>query len=247
MKDKPNNYLFVTNFPENSKAEELKNILQQFGEIKSFEAVKDLTGKNCAFEVYYENNHSANLAEKYLNNKEYDGFFLHLKTSKNFEEEEIDNKTLIITNLNQSLSQESLLSELEKFGHVMKLEMPLVNRNDSTDKQAKIFNLADNYLNILMGSVEKISEISTSKEKSKRSKLNFYFNYLNKIIEKFKETLYDFSSSISPESQINLLNNLLLEINFFLRKFFPETIINSIIKKEYDELANKIKSSKFFI
>lgn len=191
-----------------------------------------------------------NLAEKYLNNKEYEGFFLNLKTNKNFEEEQFDNKTLIIKNLNKSLSQESVLNELEKFGHIMKLEMPLINRINSDDKQAKIFNLADNYLNILISSVEKIngSEITknSKEQRIKRAKLNFYFNYLNKVILKFKEALYDFSESITPENQINLLNNLLLEINFFLKKFFPETIINSIIKKEYDELNKRTQNGKKF-
>jgi len=246
LKEKPNNYIFVTNFPCNTNPEDLKYILKQFGEIKNFESVKDLSGKICAFEVYYENNHSANLAEKYLNNKEYDGFFLQIKTSRNFEEEEIDNKTLIVSNLNQNLSQESLLNELEKYGHVIKLEMPLVNRVDSADKQGKIFNLADNYLNILMGSIENIDINSNQTQRSKKEKLNFYFIFLNKIIEKFKQQLYNYSDTLSPETHINILNNLLLEINFFLRKFFPDTIINSIIKQEYDELAEKINSGKIF-
>ena len=216
--------------------------MQQFGEIKSFEVIKDLTGKNSALEIYYQNDHSVNLAVKYVNNKEYDGYFLHVKSFRNWEEEEIDNKTLIIKNLNRSVSQEGVLNELEKYGHVLKLEMPLVNRINSADKQGKIFNLADNYLNILMGSIDKISETSKSDQIQKRAKLNFYFNYMNKIIEKFKATLYNNSDSITPETQINLLNNLLVEINFFLRKFFPDTIINSIIKQEYDELAKRIKS-----
>lgn len=249
MEQKPNNYIFVTNFPEDTDINILMNILKQFGEIKNFEIIKDLSGKNCALEVYFENSHSSNLAERYLNNKVYEDFYLHIKTSKNFEEEEIENKTLILSNLNQSLTHESLLNELEKYGHVMKLEMPLVNRTPSLDKQGQIFNLADNYLNILIGSIEKNENniLNTKEIISEKSKINFYFSYLNKVIEKFKDTLYNNSNSIPTETQFNILSNLLLEINFFLRKFFPDTIINSIIKQEYDELATKIRSGKFII
>ncbi len=124
----------------------------------------------------------------------------------------------------------------------MKFEMPMVNKAQTASKIGRIIDLGENYLSILTNSV---ADNTTDTDKNgdrnvinQKAKYNFYFNYLNKVISEFKNVLARHSDKISLESQVNLLNNLLVEINFFLRKFFPDIIVNSLIKDEFEEIES---------
>jgi hypothetical protein len=209
--------------------------------------VKDLNGENAAMEVFYEKDESAKLATKYLNNQNADDqHFLKIKLNKDSAKEEIDNKTLIIKNINPSLSQEAVFHELSSYGNIMKFEMPLVNKSQASTKIGRIMDLGENYLNILNNSVAENSDKNNVKNQiNQKAKFNFYFNYLNKVISEFKNVLAKHSDKISLENQVNVLNNLLVEINFFLRKFFPEIIVNSLIKQEFEEIEKINNKGKF--
>ncbi len=210
--------------------------------------VKDLNGENAALEVFYEKDESVKLALKYLNNKNYNNqHFLKIKSNKDSEKEEIDNKTVIIKNLSNSLSHNSLLHELSQYGHIIKFEMPLVNKIETANKIGRIIDLGENYLNILINTFEENSKNKiTSEQVNNKAKFNFYLNYLNKIIAEFKNVINNNSENISLENQVNILKNLLVEINFFLRKFFPDIVVNSLIKPELDEIEKMTPKGKFF-
>lgn len=214
--------------------------------------IKDLNGDNAAVEVFYEKDESVKLAIKYLNNQNSeDKHFLKLKSNKDSEKEEIDNKSVIIKNINPSLSQEAVFHELSEYGNIMKFEMPLINKTQAANKIGRIIDLGENYLNILTSSVAENTDKNNLKNQiNQKAKFNFYFNYLNKVISEFKIVLASHADKISLESQVNILNNLLVEINFFLRKFFPDIIVNSLIKEEF-EAIEKMNSNgnfnKFFI
>jgi len=227
--------------------EELIHLLEKYGPIASHNTVKDLNGENAAMEVFYEKDESAKLAIKYLNNKSADDqHFLKIKLNKDSAKEEIDNKTLIIKNINPSLSQEAVFHELSSYGNIMKFEMPLVNKSQASTKIGRIIDLGENYLNILNNSVAENSDKNNFKNQiNQKAKFNFYFNYLNKVIIEFKNVLAKHADKISLENQVNVLNNLLVEINFFLRKFFPDIIVNSLIKQEFEEIEKINIKSKF--
>lgn len=212
----------------------------------SHNTIKDLNGETAALEIFYEKDESAKLAIKYLNNQNSNNeHFLKIKSNKDAEKEEVDNKTLIVKNINLSLSQEAVFHELSAYGNIMKFEMPLVNKTQMATKIGRIIDLGENYLNILTNSVaENTDKINSRDLINQKAKFNFYFNYLNKVISEFKNVLASHSDQISLESQINLLNNLLVEINFFLRKFFPDVIVNSLIKEEFEEIEKMNGSIK---
>lgn len=234
----------VTNIDSFSEEDELIHLLERYGKVESHNFIKDLNGNNAGLEVLYEKDQDVNLALKYLNNKLInENHFLKIKTNKNFEEEEIDNKTLIVKNLNQSLSQEAVFNEISNYGHIIKFEMPLVNKIKNTNKINKIIELGDNYLNILLKNVDENNKVTNEySEISQKEQFNFYFNYLNKIIQEFKFTLNSNAEKMSMDSHVNILNNLLVEINFFLKKFFPDIIINSLIKHEFEEVEKLSKN-----
>jgi len=212
--------------------------MEKYGTIESYNFIKDLNGDNAGLEIFYVKDESARLAIKYLDNKNYKNqYFLKIKSNRDCEKEEINNKTIIIKNLNPSLSQEAVFNELISYGHIMKFEMPLINKVNTANKIGRIIDLGENYLNILINSVEETTNKENIKNQIKeKAKFNFYFNYLNKIIAEFKNVLSSYSDKISSESYHNILNNLLVEINFFLRKFFPDVIVNSLIKQEFEEI-----------
>lgn len=211
--------------------------------------IRDLNGENAALEVFYEKDESVKLAIKYLNNQNYNNhYFLKIKTNKDSEKEEINNKTLIIKNINPSLSQSSVFDELSGYGHIIKFEMPLVNKVNTSNKIGRIIDLGENYLNILINTAENnIDKSKSIQQINNKAKFHFYLNYLNKIMIEFKNVLANNSENISLESQINILNNLLVEINFFLRKFFPDIIINTLIKQEFDEIEKMNVKGKYIL
>lgn len=203
-----------------------------------------MNGDNALVEVYYEQSHSVTLAVKYLNNKVSDEcHFLKIKTNKNLEEEHLDNKTLIFKNFNQSLSHEAVFNEISSYGHILKFEMPLVNKVNASNKINKIIELGDNYLNILLNSVEDKNPQDQKFQIHEKAKFNFYYNYLKTAITEFKNVLNSYSDKIGLDAHVNILNNLLVEINFFLKKFFPEVIVNSLIKQEFEDVE-KLKNNK---
>lgn len=247
VNNKPKNYILVSNFASSQSEEELVHFFEKYGKIKNYNMIKDLNGENAVLEIFYEKDESVKLALKYIKNKNFNNqFFLKIKTNEDSEKEDINNKTLIIKNINPSLSQSSVFDELSAYGHIMKFEMPLINKVNTSNKIGRIIDLGENYLNILINTIENNANSNKTVEQiNNKAKFHFYLNYLNNIIIEFKNVLANNSENVSLESQINILNNLLVEINFFLRKFFPDIIINSLIKQEFDEIEKMNQKGKF--
>lgn len=143
--------------------------------------------------------------------------------------EKVEDRTVVLTNLPQNLSQQSLLENLSKYGHVMKLEMPMTGKST---KSSHLDNIKDKFLNDL--EVNLTSVKNSNERDNLRSKFGVYFYQINTLISDFKKNINKGNQRLDKDA----LNNLLTNIRFYVQKFFPKEVVNSLLTEELEQIKS---------
>lgn len=147
-----------------------------------------------------------------------------------FKREKLENRTVVIKNIPLNLNRQIFLEYLSKFGHIMKLEMPLEEKKDDNNK-INLHNLKNSFFE----SIEKDLETNDKLLKFElKNKLNFYYFQINDLILKYKAKLKD--EKLNLNLQKSILSNLLVEIRFFMQKFFPKQVLDSLLNSEFEKI-----------
>ena len=237
LKEKPKNYLLVSGM-ESSDIEEILNLFKSKGEVVQTGVIQDLLGRPSLIELYFYTDEEAQRAKIAFQNFLYKpGFILRVKDYMDSNRETVDNRTIVIKKLDKTLKPQQLIEYLSnQGGNLVKLEMPLEISKESNAKDSKLFKVHDRYFDELEKNMNTITA-STLVEKSKlKNKLSFYLTQIHKLIKEFKAKL---NPSDSNEVNNIHVNNLLVEIKFFMSKFFPNEVINGLIIPELEAIKEK--------
>lgn len=240
LKDKPKNYLIVSGI-QSEDFQEVLNLLKSKGEIVKTNFIPDLLGRPSLLEVYYYTDEEAQRAKVHFHNYQYrQGSILRVRDYLDYNREKVDDRTIVIKNLDRTMKPQQLIEYLSNQningGHIVKLEMPMDLSNGAATRESNFFKIHDKYFDELEKSMNTITA-NTLVEKSKmKNKLNFYLTQINKLIKDFKVKL---NPSENPEVNDNLVKNLLVEIKFFMSKFFPNEVINGLILPELEAIKEK--------
>ncbi len=200
-----------------------------------YNIIKDLSNKPSLIEVYYYTEKDAHKAKVTLDGYKFDNFFLTAKNFKDYETENINNRTLIVGNLPADLVSSDLVEIFSKFGGVMKVELPMEevkaknkriyedlisNRSHEERNLDTIFKYTDEYLN----------EFVENNYENRKQKLTLIYQF-----QKVKEILNKIGTLNNQEMRKNEfyeLKNLYTEMKFHITKLFPKHIVNSLIYNE---------------
>jgi len=150
LKDKPENFVAVFNFPKNSTAKDLVNEFSRFGKIKSYYLRRAFINSPASFEVLYEDKDSALAAKAEMNQRKQNGTTLYVRTIEDAEYEHPVNRTLAIQGIDPSLSFQEVIEILNQHGNVMHFEMPVVQETtklptrDELDYYIRHNNVSEN-------------------------------------------------------------------------------------------------------
>ena len=138
--------VYVSNFPANFNQEDIKNFIEGFGEIFSFEIYTEKSGKKYAL-VAYNNLDAANNAIKNLNGKNINGYeisaeiykqnYYHKNNNEFIKNKHLQNKhffnqqikdqykncNLLIKNIPYTVNEEKLAEIFEKFGPIVSIKI----------------------------------------------------------------------------------------------------------------------------
>ena len=138
--------IYVTNFPANFNADDIKNFINQFGETYSIDIYNEISGKKYAL-VTYKNLESANNAIKNLNGKNLNGYEIFAEIfkqnyyqhnndfslkknnyyNKHFYNQQINdqykNCNLLIKNIPYTVNEQKLKEIFEKFGEIKSVKI----------------------------------------------------------------------------------------------------------------------------
>lgn len=234
LANKPKNYIIVGGLETMESIEEVLPFLSSIGQIISYTCIRDLLGRTCLLEVYYSTDEEGKKARFTLNNFMYkqDGIF-RVRNYMDAHRETVNERTVVIKNLVPLLTQQQLLEQLSQFGHIVKLEMPMETKNNpyANPYLDRLLELNDKFF----ADLEKDINVKSLKEKDEmKSKFSFYLLNINRLITEFKTKL---SSESADETYKNTtINNLLVEIQFFLKKIMPNEIVNPIIRNELENI-----------
>lgn len=143
--------LFIKNISKTLKEDHIKSILSDFGKINYFKPVFDFDSSLKSCIVSYDNEHSSDMAEKKLNNKDIDGTRLcveRLRDDKgkriaNDQNKSISNTSKIfIKNVPLTIKEEEIRNQFEKFGHIVNiimLQSNIMKREENTFKEVSVF------------------------------------------------------------------------------------------------------------
>jgi hypothetical protein len=213
LKDKPRNYLLITGLNGND-VNDIVNLCKYYGRISTYYPIRDLSGKLSMIEIYYESDEDAKKARHQLNEYEYENTVLLAKNYMDQHFNDVNNRTLVIEKLDREVTQNQVLKELSVYGDILRVEMPLEEKN----RQDKLEEFSDSFFRSL----------GENKDKVKNSA---YLIQVNRLINNFKKAMVD--ENINDDG---LLNNLLLNVKFYLKKFFPQEYVNNYIHKELEKI-----------
>lgn len=215
--------------------DELLIVIQSIGQVVKYNVIKDLCDRPSLVEVYYYTEKDAHKAKITLDGYKLNQFFLTAKTYKDYENEKLNNRTLIVGNLPGDVNTEDLIKVFSSFGSVMKIEMPM---EEVKSKNKKIYNdLIENTSKeeksletIFKYTDEYFKEFVDSNYQNKKKKLTLIYQF-----HKVKQILYKIGTLNKEEMRNNTfyeLKNLYVELKFHISKLFPKHIINSLIYHE---------------
>lgn len=243
LKDKPKNYLLVSGFETGKDVEEVLSLFKESGEIVKTNVLPDLMGRDSMIEVYFYTDEEARKAKLKFHNFIYkSGYALKVANYMDVNSEGLPERTVVISGLDKSVKQQQLLELLSVNGNVVKLEMPMTSANKPNDTNLSnsrspvdIFNTCEKYFKELENN---INLAETNEKILAKNKMNFYLEQLHKLIKDFKnKVMINKSEEDSGDYNYNSrFNNLLVEIKFFMKKFFPNEAINSLIIPELETI-----------
>jgi hypothetical protein len=217
LKDKPRNYILITGVGGNN-VEDIVNLCKDYGEISTYRPLRDLEGKLSMIELYYQRDEDAKKAKHYLNEYEYGNTLLLAKNYMDVVAEDIGNRTLVLEGLDKDLTQTQVLKELSKFADILRVEMPIDEAKGT--KKDRIQDFTDMFYKSLENDASKPAPKSGA-----------YILQVNRLIGNFKKAM-----AIEKINDDALLNNLLVNVKFYLKKFYPQEYVNDFIRKELDTI-----------
>ena len=233
LKNKPKNFLLVTGL-ENEDYDVVVQLLKTKGEVASHQPVKDLMGRLCAAEVFFYTDADALKAKIHLHNYKFKpGATLRIFSPQDAKKEE--EKTVVVSGLKKDMKRLDLLYAVADMGHVVKLEMPIERNIPNTTKPSKTsFDLAKTTEHYFAQMEKSLNNKTLIEQANMKKKLSFYLTQIKSLVKTFRRKLEN-NNEENETTRRDKMNNLLVEIKFFMKKFFPNEIVNDLLLKEIDK------------
>jgi hypothetical protein len=233
LKDQPKNCILISGFENTEDVNSVLNLLKNHGEVVQHEVIQDLMGRDALIRTYFYTDEEALTAKLKLHNYVFkQGYTLRVFNHHDAKRETVGDKTLVVSGLNESMKQQEMLEAMSSYGHVVKLEMPIISTlNKKSEYKINYFNTCDKFFQELEND---LSSSSINDQIVMKNKLSFYSAQIQNLIKDFKSKLNNdiHSGKVSSLDSVNYFNNLLVHIKFFMKKFFPNEAINSLIIPE---------------
>jgi hypothetical protein len=231
LENKPDNYILIFGV-SNIPVEEVVLLCKSIGQVVTHNAVYDLNGRLALVEVLFNSDEEAKTARFKLDKFEYQiGNILSVKYNLDAAKEGFGERTLVLENLPRNFSKHQILKEFGKHVNVLDIDIPVAEEIVLKDLNFDtIYQL--NYRNFYKNLENNIN--------NKKGKYTFMLAKVNLLLNEFKVKLFE-NNKIDFKKSLNLYNNLLVSIKFYMEKFIPTDVLNSLIRNELNTI-NKLSS-----
>ena len=140
-------------------------------------------------------------------------------------DENSDNKTLIISELNPAIKQSDLADLFGKYGHVLNIELPIEIKSEKIKDYYNTKINSENYNldQIYKLSNEYVSELEVSNNENPIKNLGRNFRVAQQLIKNFQISCKNENTTEKEK------NDMLVKAKYFLQEVFPKNIVNMII------------------